>query len=73
MMFLWMMEEFGMSMKYCIESMMTELWKIRLVILPGGTKLPYERTKEQHWGFMPNRDGRSGEKYCQEWIKYIGV
>jgi transposase len=42
-----MLKESGMNKKYSIEGLLTELEKIRLMILPDGTRLPTEISKKQ--------------------------
>ena len=40
-------KESGLNKKYSIEGLLTELEKLRLMILPDGTKIPAEVTKRQ--------------------------
>jgi hypothetical protein len=40
-------KESGLNKKYSIEGLLTELEKLRLMILPDGTKIPIEVTKRQ--------------------------
>ncbi|HOL42559.1 MAG TPA: IS1634 family transposase, partial [Methanospirillum sp.] len=42
-----MLKESGLNKKYSIEGLLTELEKIRLMILPDGTRLPTEISKKQ--------------------------
>jgi len=42
-----MMKESGLNEKYSVEGVLTELEKIRLMVLPDGTRLPTEMTKKQ--------------------------
>ena len=42
-----LLKESGLNKKYSIEGLLTELEKVRLMVLPDGTKLPTEITKRQ--------------------------
>jgi transposase len=42
-----LLKESGLNKKYSIEGLLTELEKLRLMILPDGTKIPTEVTKRQ--------------------------
>jgi transposase len=42
-----LLKESGLNRKYSIEGLLTELEKLRLMILPDGTKIPTEVTKRQ--------------------------
>jgi len=40
-------KEAGLNKKYSIEGLLTELEKLRLMVLPDGTRIPTEVTKRQ--------------------------
>jgi len=42
-----LLKECGLNKKYSIEGLLTELEKLRLMVLPDGTKIPTEVTKRQ--------------------------
>jgi hypothetical protein len=42
-----LVKEAGLNKKYSIEGLLTELEKLRLMVLPDGTRIPTEVTKRQ--------------------------